>query len=127
MLKREAKKEISARGLCVAPGFIDIHSHSDKVPFVTPDAECQIRQGVTTEVVGNCGEALIPCLPEHKADIDSYCNTQFNFRGFDSVSDYADAINEGKYVNNIFNLFLWIYRRLSTPCFQLLQSFLSLL
>lgn len=102
--KREAKREINAHGLCVAPGFIDIHSHSDKVPFVTPNAEGQIRQGVTTEVVGNCGEALIPCLHEHKEDIDSYCNTQFGFEGFDSVSDYAAAINESKYVNNIASL-----------------------
>lgn len=101
---KEARREINAQGLCVAPGFIDIHSHSDKVPFVRPNAEGQIRQGVTTEVVGNCGEALIPCLPEHKADIDSYCNTQFSFKGFDSVSDYADAINEAKFVGNIASL-----------------------
>lgn len=102
--KREAEREINAQGLCVAPGFIDIHSHSDKVPFTNPNAEGQIRQGVTTEVVGNCGEALIPSLSEHKTDVDKFCQRHFGYCGFDSVSDYANAVNDTKFVNNIATL-----------------------
>ena len=101
---RDAKKEINAQGLCVAPGFIDIHSHSDKTPFKNPTAEGQIRQGVTTEVVGNCGEALVPCLPEHKEDVEKFCQRHFGYHGFNSVIDYANAINEAKYINNIATL-----------------------
>ncbi|MBX6311406.1 MAG: D-aminoacylase [Isosphaeraceae bacterium] len=48
----EARREIDARGLIVAPGFIDIHSHSDWVLFEDGDAPAKIRQGVTTEVLG---------------------------------------------------------------------------
>ena len=101
---KEAKKEIDARGLCVAPGFIDIHSHSDQVPFRNKSAECQVCQGVTTEIVGNCGEALIPSLSEHQSEVEDYCKCQFGAKGYDSVSDYANAINEVKYVNNIGSL-----------------------
>ena len=92
--KKDAKKEINAKGLCVAPGFIDIHSHSDQVPFRNRNAECQVRQGVTTEIVGNCGEALFPSLPEHKSETEDYCRHQFGAKGYDSVSDYASAVSE---------------------------------
>ena len=47
-----AIKIIDARGLVIAPGFIDIHSHSDQLLFEDGHAQSKIRQGVTTEVVG---------------------------------------------------------------------------
>ena len=47
-----AKQVIDARGLVVAPGFIDIHSHSDWLLLEDGDAQSKIRQGVTTEVLG---------------------------------------------------------------------------
>jgi N-acyl-D-amino-acid deacylase len=52
--------EINANGLAVAPGFIDIHSHSDYTLLVDPRAVSAIAQGVTTEVVGNCGFGCAP-------------------------------------------------------------------
>ena len=55
-----ARKTIRARGKVVAPGFIDIHSHSDYHLLVNPRAESKIRQGVTTEVGGNCGYSAAP-------------------------------------------------------------------
>jgi N-acyl-D-aspartate/D-glutamate deacylase len=50
-----AAREIDATGLMLAPGFIDIHTHSDFTLPLNPMAEAKIRQWVTTEVVGNCG------------------------------------------------------------------------
>jgi N-acyl-D-amino-acid deacylase len=55
-----ASEELDATGLYVAPGFIDIHSHSDYVLLVDPRAVSAIHQGVTTEVVGNCGHGCFP-------------------------------------------------------------------
>ncbi len=52
--------EIDAAGLYVAPGFIDIHSHSDYTLLVDPRALSAIHQGVTLEVVGNCGFGCFP-------------------------------------------------------------------
>ena len=52
-----AKREIDAKGLIVAPGFIDMHSHSDFVLFEDGDAQSKIRQGVTTDVLGEGGSA----------------------------------------------------------------------
>jgi len=51
---------IDAAGLAVAPGFIDIHSHSDYTLLIDPRAVSAIHQGVTTEVVGNCGFGCFP-------------------------------------------------------------------
>ncbi|MBM3561192.1 MAG: amidohydrolase family protein, partial [Alphaproteobacteria bacterium] len=55
-----AHSEIDAAGLVVAPGFIDIHSHSDYTLLVDPRALSSIAQGVTLEVIGNCGWGCQP-------------------------------------------------------------------
>ena len=51
---------VDAEGGVLAPGFIDVHSHSDFVVPVSPEASAKTQQGVTTEVVGNCGMGLTP-------------------------------------------------------------------
>lgn len=53
-------REIDATGRCVSPGFIDIHTHSDRSTLVNPRMESKIRQGVTTEIGGLCGISLAP-------------------------------------------------------------------
>ena len=53
-----AKEEIDAKGLIVAPGFIDVHTHADEVAD-QPAAENFLRMGVTTLVVGNCGGSAL--------------------------------------------------------------------
>jgi N-acyl-D-amino-acid deacylase len=58
-----AQKIIDAEGLAVAPGFIDIKTHSDFTLPINPKAESKVRQGVTTEIIGHCGFSVAPCLP----------------------------------------------------------------
>ena len=59
-LSQKASDELDARGLAVAPGFIDIHSHADGSLFDDPRVESVIRQGVTSIVVGQDGSSRIP-------------------------------------------------------------------
>ncbi|MGH7467201.1 MAG: N-acyl-D-amino-acid deacylase family protein [Longimicrobiales bacterium] len=58
---------IDLRGLALAPGFIDIHSHTDLSLFVNPRAESKIRQGVTTEIAGQDGSSVGPVSTEAAA------------------------------------------------------------
>ncbi len=51
---------IDVKGKIIAPGFIDIHSHSDSRPLPPEEAQSKLFQGVTTEIVGNCGESALP-------------------------------------------------------------------
>jgi N-acyl-D-amino-acid deacylase len=56
----QGRRVIDARGLRVAPGFIDIHTHSDPDVLAYPTADSRVRQGVTTELAGNCGGSAAP-------------------------------------------------------------------
>lgn len=62
--QKRAGRRIDTRGLVVAPGFIDIHSHSDVTLLVNPRGESKVRQGVTTEVVGADGGSVAPLTEE---------------------------------------------------------------
>ncbi len=58
----EACETIDAAGAFVCPGFIDVHSHSDAYLLIEPSAPSKIFQGITTEIVGNCGASAGPRL-----------------------------------------------------------------
>jgi len=66
----KAKRVIDAAGLVVAPGFIDLHSHSDFTLLLDGTAQSKIRQGVTTEILGEA-ESAGPILGPGAADFDS--------------------------------------------------------
>jgi N-acyl-D-aspartate/D-glutamate deacylase len=59
-----AAQTLAAAGLVVAPGFIDIHTHSDYTLLLDPRGASKVRQGVTTEVTGNCSYTPYPVRPE---------------------------------------------------------------
>ena len=66
------KEVIDASGDVICPGFIDIHSHSDFTITINPMGESKIRQGITTEVIGNCGFTIGPMVPERYEELMQY-------------------------------------------------------
>ncbi len=58
-----AAKTVNANGQFVAPGFVDMHTHSDLQPLANPLHECKTRQGVTLDVIGQDGLGLAPITP----------------------------------------------------------------
>ena len=89
-----AKTAIDARGLYVSPGFIDLHSHSDFTLLLDCRAESFVRQGVTTEVIGNCGMSAAPL--KHKEDLrrNVFCySEQFEPR-WSSADQYFSVLEE---------------------------------
>lgn len=61
-----------ASGLCVTPGFIDIHRHADAAVFRKDFGRAELAQGLTTIVNGNCGLSTVPVDDEHRAEIEGY-------------------------------------------------------
>ena len=107
-----AARLIDATGLVVAPGFIDLHSHSDLMILAEPLHEPKVRQGVTTEIVGVDGLSYAP-LPS-RADLDALIEMNAGLDGrpdgvaadWTSVADYLArmdghvAVNVGLMVGN---------------------------
>lgn len=58
-----AARVADVAGLVVCPGFVDVHTHSDLTLLSNPAAHSAVRQGVTTEVIGNCGLGPAPVPP----------------------------------------------------------------
>ena len=88
----KAYREIDATGQAVAPGFIDIHTHSDFTLPINPRAESKIRQGVTTEVLGNCGFSVAPALPGRVEMLRDYLGASAPWHAFRATT-FADYLN----------------------------------
>ena len=111
-LPQGAAKVIDAEGLVVAPGFIDIKTHSDFTLPINPKAESKVRQGVTTEIIGHCGFSVAPVLPGKAQLLADYLSggapwLPFREMGFAEYLDTfpAVAVNTGMLVgHNTFRL-----------------------
>lgn len=82
-----ARQVIDAKGLVVAPGFIDLHSHSDYTLLVDGKAQSMIRQGVTTEILGEDSSAA-PVLGPAVADFDKGLERYGLKRDWESLDQY---------------------------------------
>ena len=91
-IEAEAARTIDADGLHLAPGFIDAHTHSDLPLLVDPKAQSKIRQGVTTEVIGNCGSSPAPlagaAIEEARASV-ALLELELTWRSF---GEYLDRL-----------------------------------
>lgn len=74
-----AETVIDAGWHAVAPGFIDIHTHTDLGLIVNPKGESKIHQGVTTEVAGNCGDSLFPLNEADFENVDENVYQEYGF------------------------------------------------
>jgi N-acyl-D-amino-acid deacylase len=95
--ERTATREIDARGLVVAPGFIDMHSHSDRLLLEDGHAQSKIRQGVTTEVLGE-GTSAGPY--QGKLDPPTY-TVNGQERRWTTLGGYFTAVEEAKVSVNV--------------------------
>lgn len=102
-----ARRRVDAAGRVVAPGFVDIHSHSDFTLLVDPAAESALAQGVTTEVVGNCGHGCGPIGdPDDPAFTGNIYGWGAGVRAIDwhSIGGYLDALAAARTAINVATL-----------------------
>jgi len=102
-----ARREIDVSELAVAPGFIDIKTHSDFTLPINPKAESKVRQGVTTEIIGHCGFSVAPVLPGKLELLRDYLSPSAPWLPFRETSfpHYLDsfpatAVNAGMLVGH---------------------------
>jgi N-acyl-D-amino-acid deacylase len=96
--------EIDAAGLAVTPGFIDIHSHSDYTLLVDPRAVSAIHQGVTLEVVGNCGFGCFPIRDPVLARRAIYGYTDDLPLTWSSAGEYFERLETARPAVNVLSL-----------------------
>ncbi len=88
------REEIDARGLTLTPGFIDAHTHDDRIMLSDGDMTPKVSQGVTTVIGGNCGISLAPMPPLQGAPLpplDLLDGTGQWYR-YPRFRDYLDAL-----------------------------------
>jgi len=104
----KANRKVDVRGHIVAPGFMDIHSHSDLPLLVDPRVESKVYQGITVEVIGNCGNSAAPMNKPLKAYREKYgrngVSDDFEFNWV-TMKDYMDRV-DAQGVS--FNVATWV-------------------
>jgi N-acyl-D-amino-acid deacylase len=95
-----SKLVIDGKGKVAAPGFIDIHSHTDTELLINPKAESKIRQGVTTELGGNCAHSPFPRKtprsPQYEG-MEKDLSARFNWT---DLEGYHSAMEKNGIANN---------------------------
>jgi N-acyl-D-aspartate/D-glutamate deacylase len=97
----EAARRLDATGLLVTPGFIDIHSHSDFTLLVDPRAQSSIVQGVTTEVIGNCGHGCAPITDPELFKGNIYGYTPALEIDWSTTAEYLQRLDAGRPAVNV--------------------------
>ncbi len=94
-----ARERVNAAGLVVCPGFIDVHSHSDTYFLIEPSAACKLHQGVTTEVVGNCGASAAPLAGPYRMPSD-WAEKDYPGR-WSTVAEYRSLLEQAQPALNV--------------------------
>ena len=102
------KQTIDMDSRFVSPGFIDIHTHSDLSILVNRRAESAVRQGVTTQLIGNCGMSPAPVTTSHLIEIQRQWGTiasqpEVTWQ-WHSFGQYLDVLEGGRLSINIGSL-----------------------
>ncbi|HKL43545.1 MAG TPA: amidohydrolase family protein [Clostridia bacterium] len=109
-IEEDCDNVIDAEGLIVCPGFIDIDSHSDFSFFSNSKAESKVRQGITTEVIGQGGHTLGPINDKHLLELREYTHSyvqnkdKINYWTWKSQTDFIDILGKRKIAVNIASL-----------------------
>jgi N-acyl-D-aspartate/D-glutamate deacylase len=95
---------LDATGCVVAPGFVDVHSHSDYTLLVDPRAVSSIHQGVTTEVIGNCGFGCFPIVDPQAAAAGIYGYRDDHRVDWRTAAEYLERLEAAAPAVNVATL-----------------------
>jgi len=107
---KEAQKIIDGKRMVLAPGFIDMHSHSEMIFLSEKQSELlegRIRQGITTEIMGNCGISVSPIRDELKPDMEKsvgWMTPESVPWNWNSMAEFLDLIEKKGVTVNVGTL-----------------------
>jgi len=91
----DAREVIDVEGLVVSPGFVDLHTHSDFTLVADNRAQSQVHQGVTTEVVGQCGASCAPvCSHDVIRSVSPWYTEDAEHPHWHGFGEYLDVLGE---------------------------------
>lgn len=101
----KGRQTINIEGLVVSPGFIDVHTHDDRLVLIDPSMQPKVSQGIATVVVGNCGISLSPLKLSTSDPVPplNLLGSKQDFV-FDSMRDYIKAVNQAVPAVNVVAL-----------------------
>lgn len=106
--EESGKLEINAEGLCVSPGFIDMHTHTELAYYEHPQTLFKVSQGVTTEFGGQCAISAAPVNDATRDEIRRVNNPLCGLGNLDyawnSMEEYFECISKRPHINNIAQL-----------------------
>ncbi|NLO73860.1 MAG: amidohydrolase family protein, partial [candidate division WS1 bacterium] len=99
----EAARVLDVTGLYVAPGFIDVHAHHDVAVLETPQMDAPLRQGVTLQVNGQCGQSLFPLRVEQREAVMKALPVfgTDSRRGWEHIETYLQEVREAQPAINV--------------------------
>ena len=103
-IEQEAGRVIDAQGLHLAPGFVDPHTHSDISLLADRLAESKVRQGVTTDVIGNCGFSPAPALGAAHDEVQASAATFGVDVTWSTMGEYLDSLRNPGIAMNVVAL-----------------------
>jgi N-acyl-D-amino-acid deacylase len=102
---QKSQQTVDVQGRVVSPGFIDGHCHSDLMVLDNPRSEIKLQQGVTTEVLGNCGIAPTPFTRENLDLLQSYVEPVLGRTerewSWETVGRYMDTVVRARPSENV--------------------------
>jgi len=102
---KSATRKIDATNLAVAPGFIDFHSHSDEELLLGSAAQSKIRQGVTTEIIGQDGGSVAPLTEKMRAKWRESLNSNYGVEvGWLDFAGYFQRLEKGGIITNVASM-----------------------
>ena len=102
---KSAVRKIDATNLAVAPGFIDFHSHSDEELLLGAAAQSKIRQGVTTEIIGQDGGSVAPLTEKMRTQWSENLKTIFDVEvGWRDFAGYFQRLEKGGIITNVASM-----------------------
>lgn len=104
-VNQRSQDTVDVRGQVISPGFIDGHCHSDLMVLDDPLSEIKLQQGVTTEVLGNCGMTPAPFTERNLDLLRSYVEPVLGRTerewSWETVESYVDSLLEAKPSENV--------------------------